>query len=134
MAIINEISRIQTAASSIKNKLSELGITVASPSRIDDCANAISNIEPRTVSTSKLTAVTTAVTISQGYYAESATISVDTSTITSVSLSTSEQTLSCANKMMTSNITIPSVNVYISGSSTPDGSIGNDGDIYLVTN
>ena len=133
MSIISEISRIENAASIIKAKTVALGLSVSSPSKLGEHAAAINAISARTVSTSKLTADTTAVTISQGYYNSSATISVDKMTAPSVTLSTSAQTISCDDKMMDGNITIPSANGYYTGSSTPDNSIGNDGDIYLVT-
>ncbi len=133
MSIISEISRIENAASIIKAKTVSLGLSVSSPSKLGEHAAAINAISARTVSTSKLTADTTAVTISQGYYNSSATISVDKMTAPSVTLSTSAQTISCDDKMMDGNITIPSANGYYTGSSTPDDSIGNDGDIYLVT-
>lgn len=133
MSIISEISRIEGIATSIHDKVESLGITIASPEKLADTRDAINSITSRTVSVSTLTADTTSVTISQGYYNSSATISVDKMTAPSVTLSTSVQTISCDDKMMDGNITIPSANGYYTGSSTPDNSIGNDGDIYLVT-
>lgn len=134
MAIITELSRIENAADTIKDKVDSLGITVASPGKIDDYATAINGIVKRTPGDQTLNATTASVTISQGYYPSNTTVSVATSTISSVSLSSSEQTLPCANKLMTSNIVIPAANVYTTGSSAPTSSTpGNDGDLYLVT-
>ena len=50
-----------------------------------------------------------------------------------VSLSGSSQTISCKDKLMTGNITVPAANVYKTGSDAPTSSTpGNDGDLYLV--
>ena len=133
MSIISEISRIEGIVSSIHSKVASLGITIASPGKLANDRDAINSITSQTVNVSKLTGATTAVTISKGYYNSNATISVDTSAGGTVTLSTAQQTISCANKMMTSDITIPAANGYYTGTSLPDSSIGDDGDLYLVT-
>ena len=132
MSIVSEISRIEGIATSIHDKVESLGITIASPEKLADTRDAINSITSQAVNVTKLTGATTAVTISKGYYNSNATISVDTSAGGTVALSTVSQTISCSNKMMTSNITIPAANGYYTGQSSPDSSIGNDGDLYLV--
>ena len=133
MSIISQISRIEGIATSIHDKVVSLGISVASAGKLADSRDAINSIASRTVSVSQLDAETTAVTISPGYYNSSATIAVSTMSAPTIALSTSEQTIACDDKMMDGDITIPSANGYYTGSSTPDNSIGNDGDLFLVT-
>ena len=139
MSIISEISRIEGASGIIKAKTVELGLNktantkVSLEDKIEDHAAAINTISARTVSTSKLTANTTAVTIETGYYGTTSTISVDTMSAPTVSLSGSSQTISCKDKLMTDNITVPAANVFRTGSDAPTSSTpGNDGDLYLV--
>lgn len=132
MSIVSQISRIESAASKIKNKVDSLGLSVASPSKLGEYADAIETIATPSVSTSVLTANTSVVTIASGYYASDTSISVPTMSAPTVTLSTSAQTIACDDKMMDGDITIPAANGYYTGSSTPDNSIGNNGDLYLV--
>lgn len=130
MSIYSEISRIEGIAASIHNKVTSLGIAVASPSKLADDRDAINSIASQSVGVSKLTADTTAVTISKGYYNANATIAVDVCNAPTVVLSSVASTIQCDDKMMNGNITIPAVNFYSTGSQEPSG--GNDGDIYLI--
>lgn len=142
MAIIDEVLRLEGAANIIKAKTADLELekasadgsgTVSSSDTLDVQARAINEISKRTPSNQKLDATTTAVSIEKGYYPSDTSVSVDTMAAPSVSLSGSEQTISCKDKMMTGNIIVPAANVYRTGSSVPTGSTpGNDGDLYLV--
>ena len=139
MSIVSEISRIENAANIIKAKTVQLGLekssgtVVTSADKIESHASAINSITTQSVSASKLTADTTSVTIAKGYYGSTSTVSVDKMTAPTVALSSVSQTISCDDKMMDGNITIPAANVYYTGNSVPDGSTpGNDGDFFLV--
>lgn len=139
MSIISQISRIEDAANVIKAKTVALGLektpgtTVLSTDKIESHASAINSIVAQSVSTSRLTADTTAVTISKGYYGSDATVSVTKMSAPTVALSTSSQTISCDDKMMDGNITIPAANGFYTGQTSPSSTLGNDGDLYLVT-
>ena len=142
MAIIDEVLRLEGAAATIKNKTADLELDkasvdgsgkVSSSDTLEIQARAIDGIEKRTQNDQKLNGTTTSVNISKGYYASNATVSVDTMSAPSVSLSGSSQTISCKDKMMTDNITVPAANVYRTGNTVPTSSTpGNDGDLYLV--
>lgn len=139
MSIVSEISRIESAVSVIKTKTAQLGLskpgggTISAADKVDVQASAINAITKGSAVNTTLNAVTTAVTIPAGYYGSNSTVSVVTSTISSVTLSGKQQTLSCANKLMTTDIVIPAANVYTTGSQAPTSSTpGNDGDLYLV--
>lgn len=138
MSIVSEISRIEGAASVIKAKTVALGLektpgtTVSAADKIESHASAINSISAQTVSTSKLTADTTSVTIAKGYYGSASTVSVDIMSAPSVTLSSVAQTISCDDKMMDGDITIPAANVYTTGSTAPSDGMGNNGDLYLV--
>ena len=138
MSIVSEISRIEGAASVIKAKTVALGLektpgtAVSAADKIESHASAINSISAQTVSTSKLTADTTSVTIAKGYYGSASTVSVDTMSAPSVTLSSVAQTISCDDKMMDGDITIPAANVYTTGSTAPSDGMGNNGDLYLV--
>ena len=142
MAIIDEVLRLEGAAATIKNKTAALELDkvsadgsgkISSSDKMDVQARAIDGIEKRTQGNQKLTASTTSVSISKGYYPSNATVSVDTMAAPTVTLSGSSQTISCKDKMMTDNITVPAANVYRTGSTPPTSSTpGNDGDLYLV--
>lgn len=82
----------------------------------------------------KLTSTTTSVDIAAGYWSSKNTVSVDTMGAPTVTLSNSSQKISCKDKMMTGNITIPAVNYYYTSTAAPSATSGyNDGDIWLVT-
>ena len=130
MAIIDQILRLEGVAASIHNKVTSLGISVASPSKLADDYNAISTIASRSVDVSSLTADTSTVTISRGYYNANATIAVPVMSAPTVALSSSASVIQCDDKMMDGDITIPAVNVFTTGSSLPND--GNDGDIFLM--
>ena len=142
MAIIDEVLRLEGAAATIKNKTAALELDkvsadgsgkISSSDKMDVQARAIDGIEKRTQGNQKLTASTTSVSISKGYYPSNATVSVDTMAAPTVTLSGSSQTISCKDKLMTDNITVPAANVYRTGSTPPTSSTpGNDGDLYLV--
>lgn len=142
MAIIDEVIRLEGAANTIKTKTAALGLDKASadgsgkvsPSdELDIQARAINEIQGRTAVTQTLTGSTTSVSLSKGYYGSNSTISVNTMAAPTVTLSGSSQTISCKDKMMTDNITVPAANVYRTGSTVPDSNTpGNDGDLYLV--
>ena len=86
-----------------------------------------------TAVTQKLSSSKTSVSLPKGYYGDGSSISVDTMSAPTVSLSGSSQTISCKDKLMTGNITVPAANVYKTGSDAPTSSTpGNDGDLYLV--
>jgi len=132
MSIISEISRIEGIASSIHSKVVSLGITVSGSGKLADDRDAINSIASRSVSVSQLTADTTAVTISRGYYNSDNTIAVSVCSAPTVTLSTSASVIHCDDKIMDGDITIPAANGYYTGNSSPDGSIGNNGDLFLV--
>lgn len=133
MSIISEISRIESAASIIKDKVAELGLSVSSPSKLDNCANAIDSIAKRTAINTTLTSSNASVNLSGGYYDSDSSVSVSVMTAPTVSLSTSSQTISCDNKMMDGDIVIPAANAFYTGSGAPTSSTpGNDGDLYIV--
>ena len=138
MAIVDQIERLQDAANVIKAKTAELelkksnGSTITASENLTAQADAINNISKGTPVTQKLNSVTTTVNIPAGYYGSASTVSVDTMATPTVSLSSSEQTISCANKIMAGNIIIPAANVYTTGSNVPSDSTGNDGDIFMI--
>lgn len=142
MAIIDEVLRLEGAASTIKSKTAALELDkasadgtgkISSSDTLDVQARAINEIEKRTQGSQKLNGTNTSVSISKGYYPSDATVSVDTMSAPTVALSGSTQTITCKDKMMTDNITVPAANVYRTGSTIPNGSTpGNDGDLYLV--
>ena len=141
MSIISEISRIEDAADVIKAKTVALGLNKASGSgkvslsdKLETHAAAINSIAVGTsIGNITLDAITTSVSISAGYYGSAATISVDTMEAPVIALSNTSQTISCDNKMMDGDITIPAANIFYTGSSAPTSSTpGNDGDLYLV--
>jgi len=140
MAIIDQITRIETAASIIKAKTASLELDkadgngkISSSDKLDVQAAAINAIPEGTPVTVALDATTTSVSLPKGYYGADSTISVSTMAAPTISLSTSQQTISCDDKMMDGNIVIPPANAFYTGSSAPTGSTpGNDGDLYLV--
>lgn len=139
MSIVSEISRIENAASVIKAKTVALGLekaantAVSAGDKIESHASAIDSIVARSVSTSHLTADTASVTIAKGYYGSESTVSVSVLAAPTVALSSVAQTISCDDKMMDGDITIPAANIYTTGSQAPTSSTpGNDGDLYLV--
>lgn len=133
MSIISEISRIENAASIIKDKVSELGLSVSSPSKLDNCANAIDSIAKRTAVNSTLTSASSSVHLSSGYYGNDSTISVSVMQAPAITLSSASQTISCDDKMIDGDIVIPAANLFYTGSNAPTGSTpGNDGDLYIV--
>ena len=139
MAIIDEIIRIEEASSIIKAKTAALeldkvgGGKISSSDKLDAQAAAINAITKGTPVTQKLSSSNTSVSLPKGYYGDGSSISVDTMSAPTVSLSGSSQTISCKDKLMTGNITVPAANVYKTGSDAPTSSTpGNDGDLYLV--
>lgn len=142
MAIIDQVLRLEGAANTIKAKTVALGLDkdaddgagkVSSSDKLDVHARAIEDIPARPAVSQKLNGTTTSVNLSSGYYGSNSSVSVDTMAAPTVTLSGSSQTISCKDKMMTGNITVPAANVYRTGSTTPDSNTpGNDGDLYLV--
>jgi len=138
MAIIDEILRLEAAASVIKTKTADLslkksnGSTISSSENLTAQADAINTIAKRTAVTATLTYTTNSASLSSGYYGSDSTVTVAKMTSPSVSLSGVSQTISCKDKVMSENITIPAANTYTTGSSVPDNSTGNDGDIFLI--
>lgn len=142
MAIIDQVLRLEGAAETIKTKTVALGLDkdsqdgsgkVSSADKLDVHARAIEDIPVRTAVSQKLTSSTTSVSLSSGYYGSGSTVNVDTMAAPTVTLSGSSQTISCKDKMMTGNITVPAANVFRTGSTEPTSSTpGNDGDLYLV--
>ena len=142
MAIIDQVLRLEGAADVIKTKTVALGLDkdsedgngkVTSSDHLDVHARAINDIPVRTAVSQKLNGTTTSVSLSRGYYGSNSSVSVDTMAAPTVTLSGSSQTISCKDKMMTGNITVPAANVYRTGSTEPTSSTpGNDGDLYLV--
>lgn len=142
MAIIDEVLRLEGAANIIKTKTAALGLDKASADgtgkistsdELDIQARAINEIQGRTAVTQTLNGTTTSVSLSKGYYGSNSTVSVNTMSAPTIALSGSSQTISCKDKMMTGNITVPAANVYRTGSTEPTSSTpGNDGDLYLV--
>lgn len=141
MSIISEISRIENASDVIKAKTVSLSLNKASGSgkvslsdKLDVHAAAINSIpKGSNLGNQKLDATTTAISIPAGYYGSAATVSVDTMTAPTIALSGTSQTISCDDKMMDGDITIPAANLFYTGSTAPTSSTpGNDGDLYLV--
>lgn len=142
MAVIDEILRLEEAADIIKAKTVSLGLDkdvqdgsgkVSATDKLDVHARAIDEIQNQNVLNQTLDASTTSVSIPKGYYGSNGTVSVSTMAAPTVSLSGIEQVISCDDKMMDGDITIPAANVYRTGNLEPDGSTpGNDGDLYLV--
>ena len=142
MAIIDEVLRLEGAADVIKTKTVALGLDkdsedgsgkVSASDKLDVHARAIDDIPARTPVNQKLDGTTTSVSLSSGYYGSNSSVSVDTMAAPTVTLSGSSQTISCKDKMMTDNITVPAANVFRTGNTEPTGSTpGNDGDLYLV--
>ena len=138
MAIIDEILRLESAASIIKAKTAELGLEKSSgvPVSISDNltaqASAINTISKKTSVSQTLTYTSNTVSLPAGYYGSESNVTVSTLATPSVTLSGVSQTISCANKVMSDDITIPAANVYTTGSSVPSNSSGNDGDLFLI--
>lgn len=142
MAVIDEILRIEGAAGIIKAKTVALGLDkdsqdgngkVSSSDKLDVHARAIDDIQGRTAVNQTLDASTTSVSIPKGYYGSDSTVSVSKMTAPTVELSGTQQVISCDDKMMDGDITIPAANVYRTGSTEPTSSTpGNNGDLYLV--
>lgn len=141
MSIISEISRLEGAADVIKAKTVALNLDkadgngkVSSSDKLEVHAAAINAItEGSSLGNQKLDASTTAVSMPAGYYGSNTTVSVDTMTAPTVTLSNTSQTISCDDKMMDGDIVIPAANIFYTGSSAPTSSTpGNDGDLYLV--
>lgn len=139
MAIVDQIERLENAANVIKAKTAELeldkvgGGKVSASDNLTVQAAAINNISKGTPVNQKLTASTSSVSLPKGYYGSDSSVSVDTMTAPTVALSGQSQTISCKDKVMSDNITIPAANVYRTGSNEPTSSTpGNNGDIYLV--
>ena len=142
MAIIDEVLRLEGAANTIKAKTAELELDKASADgsgkvsasdTLDVQARAINEIQGRTAVTETLNGTTTSVSLSKGYYGSNSTVNVNTMASPTVTLSGTSQTISCKDKMMTDNITVPGANVYRTGNTVPDSNTpGNDGDLYLV--
>jgi len=138
MAIIDEIVRLESAASTIKTKTADLGLkksngnTISSSENLTAQADAINNIVKRTAVSQTLTYTSNEVSLSAGYYGSESNVTVAKLATPSVTLSGVSQTISCANKVMSDDITIPAVNVYTTGSSVPSNSSGNDGDLFLI--
>ena len=139
MAIIDQVERLEAASSVIKAKTTDLGLKksngdiITASENLTSQADAINNISKGTPVSQKLDSVTTAVTIPAGYYGSESTVSVDKMTAPTVTLSGSQQTISCDDKLMDGDITIPAANLFYTGNSAPDASTpGNDGDLYLV--
>lgn len=140
MAIVTEISRLENAAGKIKTKTAQLELDKANGSgkisatdKLDVQADAIEIIQKRNPGNQKLSAGTASVNIQKGYYPQNSTVSVDTMSAPTVTLSGQSQTISCKDKVMSNDITIPAANVYTTGPNAPTSSTpGNDGDLYLV--
>ena len=139
MSIATEISRLEAAADIIKAKTNHMGleksagVVVSTSDNLTVQASVINAIPERDSVNQTLNSSTTSVNLSAGYYGASSSVSVATMAAPSVALSGSQQTISCSDKLMTGDITIPAANVYTTGSQTPTGSTpGNDGDLYLV--
>ena len=142
MAIVDEIERLEDAADIIKTKTAALGLDkaledgggkVSSSDTLDIQARAIDEIQGRTPVTQTLNATTTSVSLPQGYYGGSSSVSVSTMSAPTVNLSGTSQTISCNNKMMNGDIVVPAANVYRTGSEEPTSSTpGNNGDLYMV--
>lgn len=109
MAIVDQISRLTSAANKIKTKTAALGLkkknsneTISATDKLDVQADAIDAIVVYTPDT--------------------------------ISLSDQSQTIPCGGKFVNDDIVVPAANVYRTGSSEPTSSTpGNDGDLYLVT-
>lgn len=85
-----------------------------------------------TGSTTTLNGTTTSKTINAGYWSSNNVVKVNTMAAPTVTLTSSEQTITCKDKMMTGNITVPAVNFYYTGSTVPAVTGYNDGDIFLI--
>lgn len=138
MAIIDEIVRLESAANTIKTKTADLGLkksngnTISPSENMTAQADAINNIVKRTAVSQTLTYNSNSVSLSAGYYGSKSNVSVATLVAPSVTLSGVSQTISCKDKIISDNITIPAANIYTTGSSVPNDSSGNDGDLFLV--
>ena len=138
MAIIDEILRLEAAASVIKTKTADLslkksnGDTISSSENMTAQADAINSIAKRTAVTATLTYTTNSASLSAGYYGSNSTVTVAKMATPSVSLSGVSQTISCKDKVMSENLTIPAANTFTTGSSVPSDATGNDGDIFLI--
>ena len=138
MAIIDEITRIESAASTIKTKTADLGLkksngnTISSSENLTAQADAINNIAKRTAVSQTLTYTSNEVSLSAGYYGSESNVTVAKLAAPSVTLSGVSQTISCKDKIISDDITIPAANVYTTGGSVPSNSSGNDGDLFLV--
>ena len=139
MAIVDQIERLEAAANVIKSKTAELELDKVGGGKISASDNltvqaaAIDNIQKGTPVNQKLTAAAASVSLPKGYYGGDSTVSVDAMTSPTVELSGQLQTISCKDKVMSADITIPAANVYRTGSNEPTSSTpGNNGDIYLV--
>ena len=142
MAVIDEILRLEGAAGVIKEKTVALGldkdsqdgsgkVTVAD--KLDVHARAIDDIQNQSAVNQTLDASTTSVSIPKGYYGSDSTVNVSTMSAPEVILSNAQQIITCDDKMMDGNITIPAAHVYRTGSTEPTSSTpGNNGDLYLV--
>ena len=102
MAIVTEISRLETAAGKIKTKTAQLELDKANGSgkisatdKLDVQADAIEIIQKRNPGNQKLSAGTASVNIQKGYYPQNSTVSVDTMSAPTVTLSGQSQTISC---------------------------------------
>ncbi len=138
MAIIDEILRLEAAASVIKTKTADLslkksnGNTISSSENLTAQADAINSIAKRTAVTATLTYATNSASLSSGYYGSDSTVTVAKMATPSVSLSGVSQVILCKDKVMSENLTIPAANTYTTGSSVPSDATGNDGDIFLI--
>ena len=138
MAIIDEILRLEAAASVIKTKTADLslkksnGSIITSSENLTAQADAINSIAKRTAVTATLTYATNSASLSSGYYGLDSTVTVAKMATPSVSLSGVSQTISCKDKVMSENLTIPAANTFTTGSSVPSDATGNDGDIFLI--
>lgn len=80
MAISNQIERLINAANVIKRKTQELGLVkddksvVTTADKLDLQAEAINNIEKRSVINTTITSETTSVSIPQGFYTEGGSV------------------------------------------------------------
>ena len=140
MTIADQIERIEDAADKIKAKTEELGLDkkdgsgkVSASDNITIQADAIDGISKGTPVSEKLTSSKSSISLPKGYYGSASTVSADIMQAPSVSLSGQVQTISCKDKMMSDDITIPAANVYMVGYDEPTSMTpGNNGDLYLV--
>jgi hypothetical protein len=139
MSIATEITRIENAANIIKAKTNHMGlekspgVVVSTSDNLTVQASVIDAIPERDAVSQTLNASTTSINLSAGYYGSESSVSVAIMEPQVVALSGSQQTISCSDKLMTGDITIPAANVYRTGSGIPTNATpGNDGDLYLV--